>query len=331
MSLDPATLSMTEIIRLQNLLSEELARRFETSAALLFTDVAGSTAYFARFGDEAGRRLQQLHLDLLAQGLAGTGGRIVDTAGDGAFCCFAGAEGAAQAVRRLLAAVTEANLTRGREHQLTLRAGLHWGRVLTDGQQVTGDAVNLCARVASSCEPGQVRLSREMFQELSPPLRLMCRPLGAMAFKGVGRDVDVLALDWRDPALFPTEVLLEESGQVLPLPARDIIAFGRLETIDGMAANDVVLTLPDDEATRLISRWHFELHRRADGYQLRPMSNQATVVDGVAVPVGQSVPVRPGSVVTVSGVLTLHLRSPRRPGATADDRTMMPPPKSSTD
>jgi class 3 adenylate cyclase len=320
---DPSTLSMTEIVRLQNQLSQELARRFETSAALLFTDVAGSTPYFARFGDEAGRRLQQLHLDLLAAGLAAHGGRIVDTAGDGAFSCFGSAEAAAKAVRQLLAQVTEANRTRGRDHQLALHVGLHWGRVLSDGTLVTGDAVNLCARIASSCEPGQVRLSLEAFQQLSPALRLMCRPLGAMAFKGVGREVEVMALDWRDPARFPTEVVLQETGQTMPLPPRDIIAFGRLDMIEGMSANDIVLALPDPDATRQISRWHFELHRRANGYLLRAVSSQATLVDGVVAEVGQDVPVRPGSVVQVSGVLTLRLQSPRGAGAEDDERTLL--------
>ena len=66
---------MTEIIRLQTLLSQELARRFATSAALVFTDIAGSTSYFARFGDEAGRQLQQLHIDLLEKVLPTHGGR----------------------------------------------------------------------------------------------------------------------------------------------------------------------------------------------------------------------------------------------------------------
>jgi class 3 adenylate cyclase len=98
MDFDPTTLSMTEIIRLQTLLSHELARRFEVDAALAFSDVVGSTAYFARFGDEAGRQLQQLHIDLLAAGLPDHGGRIVDTAGDGVFACFPIAAPAAAAM-----------------------------------------------------------------------------------------------------------------------------------------------------------------------------------------------------------------------------------------
>ena len=94
---DPASLSMTEIIRLQTVLSQELTRRFERKAALAFTDVVDSTRYFAQFGDEAGRRLQQLHLDLLEKAIDGDG-RIVDTAGDGAFISFPSAMAAVGAM-----------------------------------------------------------------------------------------------------------------------------------------------------------------------------------------------------------------------------------------
>ncbi|HEU5295459.1 MAG TPA: hypothetical protein VFU71_11790 [Burkholderiaceae bacterium] len=86
---DTSGMTMTDIIRLQTLLSQELARRFGRVAALAFTDIVESSSYFTHFGDEAGQRLQQLHLDLLEQSLAGGAGpdcgRIVDTAGDGAF------------------------------------------------------------------------------------------------------------------------------------------------------------------------------------------------------------------------------------------------------
>jgi class 3 adenylate cyclase len=311
MNIDPSTLSMTEIIRLQNLLSEELSRRFEVSAALAFSDVAGSTAYFARFGDEAGRRLQQLHFDLLGPCLPAHGGRIVDTAGDGAFTCFASAAAAAQAMSQLLNGVTEANAHREREHQLILHVGLHWGRVLSDGAQVTGDAVNLCARIAGSAEPGQVRLSKDLFQQLGAQLRLMCRPLGAVALKGVGRSIELMSLDWRDPARFPKVAIVRETGQTFTLPAQDIVSFGRLETIDGVPGNDIVLSLPDPKATRLISRWHFELHRRIDGYLLRAVSSQPTVVDDVLAVAGQELRIRPGSSVRLSGVMTLQFESPQ--------------------
>ena len=58
--MDFSTLSMTEIIRLQNLLQQELTRRFERSMVLAFSDIVGSTPYFARFGDAAGRQRPRL-------------------------------------------------------------------------------------------------------------------------------------------------------------------------------------------------------------------------------------------------------------------------------
>ena len=53
--IDLSTLGMTEIVRLQNQLQQELRRRFERSLLMAFSDIVGSTPYFARFGDAVGR------------------------------------------------------------------------------------------------------------------------------------------------------------------------------------------------------------------------------------------------------------------------------------
>src|SRR5262245_50807820 len=104
---DLETLTLTEAIRLQARLSTYIDKTFQRDTALVFSDIVGSTAYFARFGNEAGRSLHQRHLDLLQLVVADRGGRIVDTAGDGAFLCFAGVEGACNAMidlqRRIMA------------------------------------------------------------------------------------------------------------------------------------------------------------------------------------------------------------------------------------
>lgn len=317
--LDIGALSMTEIIRLQNLLTQELSRRFETSAAICFTDIVGSTAYFARFGDAAGRQLQQLHVDLLQRALEEHGGRIVDTAGDGAVTIFSSAEAAAAAMCRLQHDASAENALRSREHQLLLRVGIHWGRVLTDGVQVTGDVMNLCARIAASSDPGQIRVSTDAFRELDNARRLRCRPLGEVALKGVSRALALLELDWLDRDLFPVAVRVRETGELIDLPMQDIVSFGRMDIIEGMAANDVVLSLPDSTETRKLSRWHFELRRRADGYTLRSVTTHPTVVNDQPLQRGDEVPVKPGSWVQLSGVMTLDfVGSPAVEGTRSD-------------
>lgn len=326
---DASSMTMTEIIRLQTMLSRELARRFERPAALAFTDIVESSAYFTHFGDEAGQRLQRLHLDLLEQSMvAATGehlGRIVDTAGDGAFVCFVSAGAAVHAMIALQNRITLENVNRPRPHQLSVRVGLHWGHVLTDGVQVTGDAVNLCARLVATARASEVRLSRDLFQELGPDLRHLCRPLGQVDLRGMTRSVELLALLWRDPMRFPSQVVIRESGERIVLPTQDTVCFGRGETVDLTTANDVTLGLPNALAARQVSRRHFELRARHHGYLLKALTSQRTEVDGVTMQRDQELPIHPGSCIKLAGVMTLDFLSPSPADEGTIDETWLGP------
>lgn len=313
-------LSFTEILRLQDTLSRALTRRFEQHLALAFSDVVGSSAYFARFGNEAGRALQLRHVDLLSAAIAPHAGRIVDTAGDGAFLCFPDVVDAARALVDLQDRVALDNEGRAAEHRLELRIGLHHGRVLTDGQLVSGDAVNLCARVASAAEPREIVLTRAACEELyDAELRTRCQRKGAAELKGIPGRVELLRLDWRDPARFPTLVRFEDGTEV-QLPAQAVVRFGRLSHQGDAPGNDVVISAASPGDTARVSRFHFELHLHATGYRLRSVTNAATEVDGRPVAKGEERTVGPGATIRVGGVLTLVLGR----GAQAFDATLMP-------
>lgn len=303
------TMSLADIIRLQDHLSQLLRRRFGRDLGLIFTDIVGSTKYFNQFGDEAGRRLQQRHIDTLEPILAKYGGRIVDTAGDGAFAVVPTAQAGATTLIDVMNQVDEQNVDLETPHMMHLRCGLHWGQVLTNDDVVTGDSVNLAARVAASARIDEIRVSRAAFTELANTHRLRCRPLGATELKGLSKPVDLFTLDWLDHSLFPGFVHIEETGQKLALPAKPTITFGRLGMHDGISANDIVLTLDDPTQSRQISRWHFELKRSPKGYILRPVSRGRTEVDGVVVERGSEVRIAAGSVVKLSRVITLEFRA----------------------
>jgi class 3 adenylate cyclase len=305
-----AGLSMTEIVRLQDRLSQDLKRRFERPLAVCFSDIVGSTPYFSRFGDEAGRKLQQRHLDFVQRAIAITEGRIVDTAGDGAFLVFPAVDMAARVFIDLQARISEDNVTRPRDQQLQVRMGFHYGAVLTDGNQVTGDAVNVAARIAATGLPGEIRLTRDAFRELTNSVyRVACRSLGTALVKGVSAQIDLLSLGWRDGSLYPDLIRVHETSQEILMPSTDVITFGRLADADGAVGNDVVLTLATDEQTRKISRWHFELRRHPDGFRLRPVSDQITEVDGEVIAKGAEALIRPGSQVRVARAATLQFFS----------------------
>lgn len=305
------TLSMTEIVRLQNMLSTALVKRFEQKLALAFTDVVGSTPYFARFGNEAGRQMQQRHIDLVQMAIAEDKGRIVDTAGDGAFLCFPTVDNAASAMCKLLTGISLENVTRAREHQIAVRIGIHYGPVLTDGTLVTGDAVNFCARIAASSKPGEIRLTKLAFFALTDlQCRLKCRMLPHEVVKGIDLPVELLSLTWRAQTTAPTVVRLD-TGEEFQLPDQDIITFGRLAEKDGFPANDIVLKCREETQTLQISRWHFELRRLPDGFVVRVVTGAPTALNGKALAKGDECHLSVGDTLQVGNVLSLAFQEPK--------------------
>jgi hypothetical protein len=184
---------------------------------------------------------------------------------------------------------------------------VHHGSVLTEGDRVSGDAVNYCARVAASAEQSEIRITRKALGALTDAqLRLKCRRLGAIALKSIDRPTELLAVDWLDRGRFPVAFRLGDGPDQL-LPTREVIRFGQLRDQDGVAANDVLLATSDTQETNRISRWHFELHRRGEGYVLRAVTDVPTELDGRTLAKGEEAPVRPGSRIRVGGVLTVEL------------------------
>ncbi len=306
MSFNFESLNLTEIIRLQNQLSALLARRFKKTHALAFSDVTGSTAYFARFGNEAGRGLQQRHVDLIATSLEGSSGRIVDTVGDGVFVCFPDVETALEILGRFQTIRLQENDHFPQEHHMTTRIGIHWGTVLTDGVIVTGDPVNLCAKLAATAQPSEIRITKPAFLELTLQRRLRCRPIGPVKLAGVNEPMDIFGFCWADPVRFPVAVLIAETGEQLPLPPQPVITFGRLREMNGTRANDIVLTHKDPSRAQHISRWHFEIRRTPEGLILRSVSTQPTEVNGKTICKGEETSISAGTVVRLADVLTLR-------------------------
>lgn len=304
-TIDYDKLSLTEFIKLRESIEREIHARFEQDLALVFSDVVGSTAYFERHGVVAGRALLQRHVDFLRA--VPNPGRIVDTAGDGAFVVFPDVSQAAAAMEALQNSIARDNAQIPPEQSLGVRVGIHWGCILTDGALVTGDGVNLAARIASSASRGEILLSRAAASALDSRFRPRCKPLGPREMKGITDPVEIVSLEWRDPALFPRRIRIQETGEEIEIPSLDVVRFGRLETVGDQVANEVVLTHPNDKLATRISRWHIELHRKHDGLWLHPVSKgSTTTLNGQVVRHGDSARVRPGDEIRLSGILTLR-------------------------
>ncbi|MBI4861187.1 MAG: hypothetical protein HY815_13155 [Candidatus Riflebacteria bacterium] len=77
-----------------------------------------------------------------------------------------------------------------------------------------------------------------------------------------------------------------------------------------------MLAVPDEQLSKAISRWHFQLRRDADGMWISSVTEAPTTVDGRPLTKGEQMPVRGGTCINLSGVITVELLGVRSPEET---------------
>jgi pimeloyl-ACP methyl ester carboxylesterase len=120
-------------------------------ATVLFTDIVGSTERAAELGDRRWREVLERHDAIVRHQLQVHRGREVKTMGDGFLATF---DGPARAIR-CAAAVRDELATIGVE----IRVGIHTGEVELVGDDVSGMAVNIGARIGALADTGELLVS----------------------------------------------------------------------------------------------------------------------------------------------------------------------------
>ena len=121
-------------------------------ATVLFTDIVDSTGHAAALGDQRWRDLLARHHALVRGEIARYRGREINTAGDGFFATF---DGPARAIRCALDIERSISSTLG----LKVRAGVHTGECVAEGNNLTGIAVHIGARVGALAGADEVLVS----------------------------------------------------------------------------------------------------------------------------------------------------------------------------
>ena len=121
--------------------------------AILFVDIADSTALTTKLGDAAYREQERALDASLRVAITDAGGTPVEgkVLGDGVMAVFTSARQAIDAAVRCR--------DLGNEAGLPLHLGIHAGDVVREGNSVHGGAVQVAARVQSAASPGQILVS----------------------------------------------------------------------------------------------------------------------------------------------------------------------------
>jgi class 3 adenylate cyclase/pimeloyl-ACP methyl ester carboxylesterase len=187
-----------EFLRERGLLPTPQAQRADPSepragiptgmTAILFADIADSTALTERLGDAA-FRAKARDLDAALRGvIRDHAGSCIDakTLGDGVLATFVSARHAITAALACARAGDEAGLP--------LHLGLHAGDVIREDNNVFGGAVNIAARVSALAAPGEVLVSETIRSLARTSAGVRFEDRGEQKMKGVGEPVRVWAV-----------------------------------------------------------------------------------------------------------------------------------------
>ena len=145
-------------------------------ATVLFTDIVESTRMSAEMGDRRWRAIVDAHDQIVRERLAGYRGREVKTMGDGFLATFDGPARGIRCAQSIAGDLAGAGIQ--------VRAGLHTGECKMTGDDVSGIAVSIGARVAGLAGAGEVLVSRTV-KDLVVGSGIGFEPRGTHELKGV--------------------------------------------------------------------------------------------------------------------------------------------------
>jgi class 3 adenylate cyclase/tetratricopeptide (TPR) repeat protein len=179
-------------------LGEEAERPTETRkvVTIVFADVTGSTALGERLDPEALRRVMGRYFDEMSTVIEAHGGTVEKFIGDAVMAVFGipllhedDALRAVRAAHGMRAALETLNAELERDHGVGLvaRIGVNTGEVVAgdpaNGQRlVTGDAVNVAARLEQAASPGEILLGESTHRLVKDAVEV--EPVGPLDLKG---------------------------------------------------------------------------------------------------------------------------------------------------
>jgi class 3 adenylate cyclase len=164
--------------------------------AIMFTDLADSTAMLNQLGDEAALQHVNAHHEILSSRLSEYGGRRIKPTGDGILATFSSVSRAVACTVAIQRAFAEHN-ARNDGPSLKVRIGLSAGEPVQDSDDLFGVAVNLAARVCDYADGGCI-YTVNVVRELSIGKGYTFVDRGHTMFKGFAEPVQVYEIAWRD-------------------------------------------------------------------------------------------------------------------------------------
>ena len=159
-------------------------------AAVLAADIRGYSALMESDEEDAHRRVGS-DIARVMREVERYQGRIFTFAGDGLMAEFSSPVVALRCTQRIQADTGKRNAKLTPERWITYRIGISTGRIIVEGDRTGGNTVNIASRLEQLAEPGGIRISRAVYDEVKGVIPAEYVPTGEHYLKNIREPVGV--------------------------------------------------------------------------------------------------------------------------------------------
>ncbi len=184
------------------------------TAAILFSDLVGSTRLHTTVGPERADELRREHFEVLRQAIVDNGGREIKNTGDGLMVAFNTASNAVACAKAMQQRIGRRN--RGADAELHIRIGIGMGESTVEDGDYFGmpsiEAARLCAKA-----PDDGILAGELVRLMAARGdREAFRPIGELELKGIPEPVEAYEIAWEPVDAWVSKIPLPGPLRAVP-------------------------------------------------------------------------------------------------------------------
>jgi class 3 adenylate cyclase/TolB-like protein/tetratricopeptide (TPR) repeat protein len=233
---------------------------------LLCMDLVESVRLMESNENDVVRRWRQLVRSVENDILPDHRGRLVKSLGDGLMLEFASVQPAVKTAFAVQQACTRSNSGVPPDQHLLLRMGIHLGKLLVDEHDVYGRGANLASRLLSLAGPGEIIVSADVRDRLTPVLDADIEDLGACYLKHVHDPVRAYRIGRPGPrpVITPAAPMsgLHPTIAVIPFAARS--GEPEHQVVGEVLADETITALSRSSELNVISRLSTTIFRGRD-------------------------------------------------------------------
>jgi adenylate cyclase len=222
-------------------------------AAIMFTDIVGYSVLTQKNERQALKDLEE-HRQLLRSNFEANDGTEINAMGDAFLVEFSSSLNAVRCATAIQRILSERNTSLPQERTIRVRIGIHLGDVLSQGDDVYGDAVNIASRLEPLAAPGGVCVSQNVADDVRNKIGFPVVRLGRYELKNVESPVEVyrIVMPWEEER--PEELARPKRQRIAVLPLANISPDRNDEYLaDGMT-DELISTLSNIANLGVIAR-----------------------------------------------------------------------------